>query len=81
MDTHSLITVNKGTIDYLAFLIYSLPSDQRRLMLYNVTLAMNTTLNLLASSHNQVQDAAQAVLVPRDPRVPDDVVIMDQAQV
>lgn len=43
MDVDSLMKINKTTLDYLGMLIYSLPTEQRRTMMFNVMSTINMT--------------------------------------
>ena len=49
LDTQTLITMNKETMDYLGNVIYSLPLHQREQMLCNITHVINITFGLFAT--------------------------------
>ena len=50
MDVDSLMAVNKGTIDYIGRVIYSLPSAQRNFMLTNLMHLLDETLRHVVST-------------------------------
>lgn len=81
MDTKSLMTLNKSTLDYIGLIIYSLPSVQRQEMLSNIMISINNTYNMF-DMRERAAVAARLQLPPNptDPRLRQQVPVPVQTQ-
>lgn len=59
MDVHSLLVVNKGVMDYIGMLIFSLPTDHRRQLLLDVMHVINHSFDTMHTPPQQALLYAQ----------------------